>query len=611
MSFSFLFEMTWKSLIITGAALMLVALLRNRSPADRAAVLRLGVALLLALPVIALGLPALQVEMAAEPAQPLPFETLLAMASAPPPIEIAPLEPVPVTIWDDPSSLILIAYLGGLFMVGARIVGGLWTLSGWTRRAEPVADPVWVEAFERTRPERGPGSDARLLVSDETPSPLSWGWRRPAILIDRDTLGRAEDADGILAHEVAHLVRRDWLALMMTRISVALFWFNPLVWLLEREVVQQAEEAADTAALGCVEPTHYAQTLVTCAQAGRGAPLPANSISPLKGGLGRRVSAILDGRNGRVRSGSFWTLAAMLGCTAFAAPLAAVELVPALAAAVEEAPAAAAAPLAPLAPVAAVQAVPAAPPAPSAVPAPEAPPAVPAPLAPIGDGEIVVPAVNVDIPEQVVHVPEIRIVENGVKVHVPAMTVRAPRVKVAVPPIRVRVPTPPVPPTPAVLGIGALGHPHWSAEDQAEMEADIREAQEDARREAAEARAEALAEAAEARREAQREIGRSQREVHRAMHKVRVDMSRGAEGMERGAEGMVRGARQMEAEADRLRDPAYRERQIAKAAAEGRTVTHQELIDAIPKLREGSKKMLAGAQNMREAAARMRRGGSH
>jgi hypothetical protein len=70
---------------------------------------------------------------------------------------------------------------------------------------------------------------------------------------------------------------------------------------------------------------------------------------------------------------------------------------------------------------------------------------------------------------------------------------------------------------------------------------------------------------------------------------------------------MVRGARQMREEADKLRDPAYRERQIARAAAEGRRLTHQELIDAIPKLRRGAEKMLAGAEKMRASAAQMRR----
>lgn len=581
MSFSFFFEMSWKSALIIAAALMLAALLRSRSASDRAAVLRLAVGLLLALPVIAMFLPALQVEMAPEEAQPLPFEALLATASGAP-MEIAPLQPVPVTIWDDPSALIGIAYLGGLLMVALRIAAGLWTLRRWTRNARPVEDAAWTEALERARPAGARGERICLLVSDESPSPLSWGLLEPVILLDRDTLERPEDAEAIVAHEMAHIERRDWLALMMTRASVALFWFNPLVWLLEREIVQQAEEAADNHALGRVEPTHYARTLVSCAQ--HAVPLPANSMAPVKGGLGRRIAAILDGRRRSRKSGSLITLAAMLGCTAFAAPLAAVELVPAIAEAIDM-PLAPPAPAAPAAPVAAVAQ--AAMPAPAAPAAPAAPPAPAAPAAP---ETISVPAIDVDVPAVDVKVPAIKMVVNGTRVDVPAVHVRAPRVKVNVPAMTIPMPRVSVAPLPpgAIGAVALHPHPGWTAEDRAELERDLAEARRDIR---------------EAQREAQHEVRKVQRETKRRIH---VDMSHGAAGMERGAEGMVRGARQMEEEAAKLRDPAYRERQIARAAEDGRTVTHQELIDAIPKLEAGAKKMVEGAARMREGAKKMR-----
>jgi bla regulator protein blaR1 len=605
MSFSFLFEMTWKSGLIIGAALMLATLLRSRAASDRAAVLRLAVGLLLLLPMIAMFVPGLRVEMAAEEAQPLPFETLLAAASAAP-VEIAPLQPVPMTIWDDPSALIGIAYLGGLLMVAMRIAGGLWTLRRWTRDAKPVEDRAWLDAFNRARSASAQGGRISLLVSDESPSPLSWGMLSPVILLDRDTLERPEDAEAIIAHEMAHIERRDWLALMMTRASVMLFWFNPLVWLLEREIVQQAEEAADNHALSRVEPTHYAQTLVSCAQ--HAVPLPANSMAPVKGGLGRRIAAILDGRTRSRKSGSLLTLAAMLGCTAFAAPLAAIELVPAIAEAVDL-PLAAAAPAAPAAPMAALAPLAAA--APTVVAAPAAPAAPVAPAAaPAPDADMItVPAMNIDVPEVNVKVPAIRMVLNGEKIVMPAVNVTAPRVKMNMPAMRIAMPkvaVAPLPPELAATAAAAVAlHPHsgWSKEEREELEDEIR----DARREAQEAAREAQREAQQAVREAQREGHRAAREAQRAQRQVRVDMSHGAAGMEKGADGMLRGARQMEEEADKLRGPEYRERQIAKAAAEGRTVTHQELIDAIPKLRAGARKMVEGAARMREGAARMRR----
>ena len=353
MSFEFMVEMAWKSALIAGLALLLAATLRSRAAADRAAVLRVAVALLLLLPVFSVGLPKLEIEAwapepASIPAQ-LPTQAMPELLGVP--HEVAAPAPTELTIWDDPSLLFLILYLGGVAMAVARLGAGLWTLKRWTRTAAEVDCPVWTETFERARWAAGAPQRLRLLVSDEAPSPLSWGLIRPVILIDGDTLREPEDADAILAHEIAHVVRRDWAVLMLTRVAAALFWFNPLVWMLEREVVQQAEEAADIEASLWVEPARYAQTLVHWAQFSAATAIPANSIAPSAHALARRVRAILDARLRNTPSGSPWTVAAMGACALFAVTLAALQLIPAVAQAQEpEAPAPVAAPLAPAAP---------------------------------------------------------------------------------------------------------------------------------------------------------------------------------------------------------------------------------------------------------------------
>ena len=173
--------------------------------------------------------------------------------------------------------------------------------------------------------------------SDEVHSPLSWGWRHPVILIDPDTLGQPEDAEAILAHEVAHIARRDWPVLMLSRLAATLFWFNPLVWLLEREVVQQAEEAADCEAAERVEPARYAETLLSWAQAnahgpgqqhravgqcarpaGQGDPRPTAARASCRIGLDRVAMLICLGhrRAGRCDAARRRPAAGSAGCAA-------------------------------------------------------------------------------------------------------------------------------------------------------------------------------------------------------------------------------------------------------------------------------------------------------
>ena len=341
MSYDFLIEMGWKSAAIAGGALLLAAMLSSRAAADRGAVLKVAVALLLALPAIALFAPALEIEtpapapaaaLAAAPAAPARDRAggrRAGSAAAPPPLRAAAIG----TIRACSSS-------------SSMSAESRWSAAGCWRGCGPcgagpaapreVESPEWRAALARAG---GDSLGIRLLACDEASSPLSWGLRRPVILLDRDTLRTPEEADAILAHEVAHVARRDWPSLILSRLAVALFWFNPLVWRLDREVAQQAEEAADSDAAATVEPARYAQTLLDWARLSGASALPANAIAAGEPGLSRRVKAILDGRVAR-RSGSAWAVAAMLGCAAFAAPVAALDFVP-------EAPEAPPAPLAP------------------------------------------------------------------------------------------------------------------------------------------------------------------------------------------------------------------------------------------------------------------------
>src|SRR5215213_8701021 len=118
MDLSFFAAMAWKSALIAGAALAMTYGLRSRSAADRALVLRVGVTLLLLLPLISAFFPALRI----------------VAFSAPPPLAPIALDPVQLaafaaaapapepTIWDDPTPLVILAYLGGLVMVGSRLL---------------------------------------------------------------------------------------------------------------------------------------------------------------------------------------------------------------------------------------------------------------------------------------------------------------------------------------------------------------------------------------------------------------------------------------------------------------------------------------------------------
>jgi hypothetical protein len=90
---------------------------------------------------------------------------------------------------------------------------------------------------------------------------------------------------------------------------------------------------------------------------------------------------------------------------------------------------------------------------------------------------------------------------------------------------------------------------------------------------------------------------------------VREGLADGARNMRHGATGMDHGAASMAREAAKLRSREYREREIARAAARGDRVTHEELLEAAEELAEGAREMREAANEMRREADQMRRGG--
>lgn len=332
MSVDLLFQLGWKSSLIAVAALAGASMLRNRPPAERVAVLRVGALLILALPLLVALMPALRIETpdwvafgtptAHSEADPVPAASSPAsgVGAASVPFPSAPAVQAPEgALRVDPGIALLFLWGLGFSALTMRLVTGILLLNRWTRRAAPVSDPRWNAALARAAHGR---SSPELRVSSRVYSPLSWGYRPGVILLDGRSLAKTEQADAVLAHEMAHVRHGDWVFLILSRLLVAVLWFNPLVWLLQRELARQSEQAADAWAATRVGRTDYASALVAMATYQR--PHAALGIAASRSELGRRVTAILSLSP---RRGKPWRAGvAIVGCLAIVTPLAAVDV---------------------------------------------------------------------------------------------------------------------------------------------------------------------------------------------------------------------------------------------------------------------------------------------
>jgi beta-lactamase regulating signal transducer with metallopeptidase domain len=324
-----------KSLVVAGGTLLLLRLMSNRSASDRSWIAHLGLATLLLLPVAAYGLPALDVPgpgfltsapsvtVAVDPVAPAPEVAANGATFQAEPAAVAPA----AVDWERWSYWVYSLPVALFLLLTLIAVGRLIALKA---RAQVLVDGHWLSALARAQRRMGFKNGTALLTSDELRSPVSWGLMRPVIVLNHDAAEARDEAEAIIAHELAHVARLDWAKLLLARVAVAIFWFNPFAWLLAREAHQLREEAADDAVLGSdIDDTDYARLLVGIARHEcNGMLLGAHGVAPSRNSLSRRVRRVLDRALTRAPGGWRWTSAAAFFAAGMAVPVAALNFVP-------------------------------------------------------------------------------------------------------------------------------------------------------------------------------------------------------------------------------------------------------------------------------------------
>ncbi len=98
-------------------------------------------------------------------------------------------------------------------------------------------------------------------------SPMLWGWGRgTVVLFPRELLARLapEARDTLLAHELAHFLRRDHWVRLLEFVATGLYWWHPAVWLARAGIEAAEEECCDAWVVGglAASPRRYAEALL-------------------------------------------------------------------------------------------------------------------------------------------------------------------------------------------------------------------------------------------------------------------------------------------------------------------------------------------------------------
>jgi hypothetical protein len=194
------------------------------------------------------------------------------------------------------------------------VVGALFFFvrigAGWLLGQRLVARAIRVACDNR----------APVFESPAVATPMMTGIVSPSILFPITWREWPQDKlQAVLAHENAHIARRDSLVALLAHANRALFWFHPLAWWLERTLAVTAEHACDeTAARQLGEPQRYAEVLLDMAEAVR---LRRKRVSwqvigvDGSGLLGTRIDRLLKG-DGMARMSAVRRVALAIGCAA-------------------------------------------------------------------------------------------------------------------------------------------------------------------------------------------------------------------------------------------------------------------------------------------------------
>ena len=236
-------------------------------------------------------------------------------------------------------SPILLIWLDGAALLGLYFVVGYVCMTRTFRASNASQIPCAALAaqFHLTRA-------PRICVTQSRRAPLTFGILRPVILLPDDLPAGSERFQLVLAHELAHIRRRDCLRKHLLTLCLCVYWWHPLVWVMVVLANRDMELACDEAvlcALGTDVKKVYALTLLDMAQRKtRPSPLCSGFV---RGGAETRIRAILRFRRAPAWAGVcaavvFLALGCALTTQAVQPPVPAPEPVPAQVEFVEETP---------------------------------------------------------------------------------------------------------------------------------------------------------------------------------------------------------------------------------------------------------------------------------
>ncbi|MGH9767720.1 MAG: TonB family protein [Blastocatellia bacterium] len=191
--------------------------------------------------------------------------------------------------------ILTILWLTGVALCLTRWRMRRWRLAAALLAGEKIETGREAEMLEGLKSRLNVRRPIKLIASSRLAEPVVWRALRPVIVLPRGLADRLSDGEleSVLMHELFHVKHFDNLFGSLQMFVCSLLWFHPLVWLIDRRLIEERELRCDErVVLSGAAPEAYAASLWKVVQFGFG--WPVGGVSRATGSnLKRRIKLML------------------------------------------------------------------------------------------------------------------------------------------------------------------------------------------------------------------------------------------------------------------------------------------------------------------------------
>jgi bla regulator protein BlaR1 len=202
-----------------------------------------------------------------------------------------------IAYFNEHLPIIVVVWLSGMAFFVLRLIGGYAYVQRLKTYQVQALPQRWQELLNDLTQRVSLNKNVRLLESMQVGVPMVIGFFKPVILMPVGAVNqlRPEEVEAILAHELGHILRHDFLLNIIQSIIETLFYFNPAVWWISANIRTERENCCDDIAIQiCGSSLSYVKALVRLQEMNHRAPALAMLFPGKKNQLLNRARRLLN-----------------------------------------------------------------------------------------------------------------------------------------------------------------------------------------------------------------------------------------------------------------------------------------------------------------------------